>query len=300
MSLIEDLVFRLSRRAIRRQDPEFSKPTSTYGAYQTWRNEELLSQYRSHFSEKEVAAKDVLDFGCGSGELSLLCAHDWGARHVTGTDLNARGIATAKEKAAQLGLREKTTFFAAGASNAISLPSSSQDVILCFDVMEHVLDYREIIPEWHRVLRPGGQVLIFWIVWMHPYGHHLHSMIPLPWVHLIVPEETLLRVSARIYELPEFRPRYWHLDGKGEPKPNPYAGQKSLGHLNRLTTAVFDRIARQAGFLVHQHREPFQGGRLRWLKKGLVHLPPPFRDMFCSSFVYRLTKPVGAKASKDG
>lgn len=43
---------------------------------------------------------------------------------------------------------------------ALSFDSESQDGILTMDVLEHVPDYNAALREFHRVLRPGGRVVI--------------------------------------------------------------------------------------------------------------------------------------------
>lgn len=43
---------------------------------------------------------------------------------------------------------------------ALTLPSDSQDVVMSFEVLEHVPDYRAALREFFRVLRPGGSLLI--------------------------------------------------------------------------------------------------------------------------------------------
>ena len=43
---------------------------------------------------------------------------------------------------------------------SLSFADASLDIILCFDVLEHVSDYRSALAEFHRVLGPGGQLLL--------------------------------------------------------------------------------------------------------------------------------------------
>ncbi len=42
----------------------------------------------------------------------------------------------------------------------LSFADASLDIILCFDVLEHVPDYRAALREFHRVLDTGGQLVI--------------------------------------------------------------------------------------------------------------------------------------------
>ncbi len=164
------------------------------------------------------------------------------------------------------------------------------DVIVCFDVMEHVMEYEAIVREWARILAPGGLVLIWWSVWWHPYGHHLHTLIPLPWVHLMMSDESLFRVCARIYDTPQFQPRIWHFDEGGSRKSNPYKGRKSFDDLNKLTIRRFDQTVIGAGLQLRRKQiNSFGGSTLPGLKRFLAHSHWP--DFFCSSAVYELERP---------
>jgi SAM-dependent methyltransferase len=287
--LLEEICFRLSRKAhsagmvnpVAHNSATYSCP-----AYSDWRNSELITQFSDNFDPATVIGKRVLDFGCGTGELSIHVAA-LGAVSVVGTDLSERRVEEARIRSSTLGMGETISFQVAKSSEKIDLPESSLDAILCFDVMEHIMEYQAIILEWHRVLAENGRVLIWWSVWYHPYGHHLHTMIPLPWVHLFLSDASLLRICARIYELPEFKPRIWHFDCDGKRIPNPYARQRKFCDLNKLTTRKAEVLFRQAGFQIAKRMtHPFSGDRLRTLKHLLSKTR--FRDFFCGCAVYEL------------
>jgi SAM-dependent methyltransferase len=289
--LIEEAVFRLSMSAHNgnpKGDLLHRPATFSAEKYDEWRDESLNFQFEEYFRWDLIQGKRVLDFGCGTGPLSLLCAKN-GAKTVIGIDLSEASIERARRN--QSGGNLEVNFVLEESASRISLPDDSIDVILCFDVMEHVMNYESIISEWKKVLAPGGCVLIWWSVWWHPYGHHMHTMIPLPWVHVFMSDESLFRVCARIYDTPQFQPRIWHFDNSGKRKPNPYRDQGYFDDLNKLTIRRFDEVVARVGF--HPRRKqinPFTGSTLAGLKRLLAHSPWP--DFFCSSVVYELEKPV--------
>jgi SAM-dependent methyltransferase len=287
--LFEEIVFRLSMRAHNghpKGDLSHRPATFSVEKYDAWRAESLEQQFEEFFDWRQIEGKRVLDFGCGSGALSLLCAQK-GAKSVIGIDLGARVIARANELPRN---GFNLEFALADRTDRIPLPDNCVDAILCFDVMEHIMDYRAIVREWSRILAPRGRVLVWWSVWWHPYGHHLHTMIPLPWVHALLSDESMLRVCARIYDTPRFQPRIWHFDEQGKRKPNPYRGESRFGDLNKLTIRELDRVATAAGLRAARKQiNPFTG-RLAGVKKMLVRSPWP--DFFCSSVVYELEKPA--------
>ena len=288
--VLEEILFRLSMRAhTGRPKGDLSHRPATFSVdkYDEWRNENLRDQFETYFDWNLIEGKRVLDFGCGAGALSLLCAEK-GAKSVIGTDLSSQNIARAQRIFQTT--NENLSFRLEERTDHISLPDNSVDVILCFDVMEHIMDYESIIHEWARVLPPGGCVLLWWSVWWHPYGHHLQTMIPLPWVHVFMSDESLLRVCARIYDTPHFQPRIWHFDDGGKRKPNPYRGRVYFDDLNKLTIRRFDEIVVRAG--LQQRRKqinPFTGSSFSRLKSLLVRSPWP--DFFCSCVVCEIEKP---------
>lgn len=287
--LLEEVVFRLSMPAHSGSPKgDLSHRPATFSAdkYDDWRKESLKSQFETYFDWGLIRGKRVLDFGCGTGPLTLLCAQN-GAHSVIGLDLSTKSIARARSTPRDPSL--KVDFILEESTTKIPLPDNSVDVIVCFDVMEHVMDYEAIIAEWARVLAPGGCVLIWWSVWWHPYGHHLHTMIPLPWVHALMSDESLFRVCARIYDTPQFQPRIWHFEEDGSRKPNPYQGRVRFDDLNKLTIRRFDEIVARSGLQQRRKQiDPFTGSSFAGLKRWLAQSRWP--DFFCACAVYELQK----------
>ncbi len=126
---------------------------------------------------------------------------------------------------------------------------------------------------------------------MHPYGHHCHPLVNVPWAHLLLSDAALLRICARTYELSEYRGSFWHLDENGNKKANPYANDHTLeDYLNKLTTWKFEQVCRRVGFeIARRDIVPFSGNRGKGLKKMLAAIPF-LSDAFCSCVVYELRR----------
>jgi O-antigen biosynthesis protein len=99
------------------------------------------------------AGKEVLDIACGEGYGSALLRQV--ATRVTGVDIAPAAVehAAAKYRRPHLDFRQ-------GSCDAIPLPDGSVDVVVSFETLEHHDRHVEMIREIHRVLRPGGLVLI--------------------------------------------------------------------------------------------------------------------------------------------
>ena len=95
----------------------------------------------------------MLELGCGTGHvLDQLARRDPGLRLV-GSELYAEGLAPAR---ARLGPR--AALVQHDARRAPFRPAF--DVVGAFDVLEHVEEDHDVLAQSHRVLRPGGLLLL--------------------------------------------------------------------------------------------------------------------------------------------
>jgi 2-polyprenyl-3-methyl-5-hydroxy-6-metoxy-1,4-benzoquinol methylase len=92
---------------------------------------------------------DLLDVGCGTGVfLSLARERQW---RVTGTELSAYACRAAGAQ----GIRALQ-----GEVWEARLPDDSFDVVTCWHAIEHAGDPKRVVRECHRLLRPGGWLLL--------------------------------------------------------------------------------------------------------------------------------------------
>lgn len=108
------------------------------------RYQELLDRfepYRMH--------GNLLDVGCGGGDfLSVARARGW---NVFGTEYGDAFVASAAAKGATMHQ---------GALNAANYPGTLFDVIVSFEVIEHLALPMDMLTQADRVLRPGGLLYI--------------------------------------------------------------------------------------------------------------------------------------------
>ncbi|MGH7097634.1 MAG: class I SAM-dependent methyltransferase [Stellaceae bacterium] len=287
-SAAAELLFRIGkRRAVRGRTGQGIAEAASQQDYDQWRETRLETRFIEFFDPKLIAGKDVLDFACGSGALALFMARS-GARKVGGIDLNANGIETARYLARTQGVA--ADFRLASTTARIDFDDRSWDIVVCWSALEHIMEYESVIPEWKRILRPGGKVLIRWGPYFHPYGHHADVYCPIPWLHVFVSDRVINMVCSKMVNLPEFNPPFWDLDANGN-RIDHFAGSDTIGHLNHLTIARFERFFREAGFR-HARREfqTFTTLRRFPLAEKLLTLPG-LREFFTSSAVYELVAP---------
>ena len=99
----------------------------------------------------------VLEVASGSGGPSLYLAQKFGCK-ITGIDINANGIETAK-KAAQTAEAVSVHYQLADVERPLPFEDEAFDSIMCMDSINHFHDRLAVLREWQRVLRPGGRIV---------------------------------------------------------------------------------------------------------------------------------------------
>jgi len=158
-----------------------------------------MASYR--FARSFCASAKVLDLGCGSGYgAASLCDT---AATVTAVDVSADAIAFASARYRSPNL----TFRHIKAAEPLPFPDHSFDVVLSFQVIEHVSDEAGYLQEARRVLKPGGRMIIVtpdrtlrllplqkpWNRWhLREYSAASLQRIAAPWFQI----ESTLRMGA--------------------------------------------------------------------------------------------------------
>ena len=182
MSLPETILFSLAKRLYQSElghSSEMKDALQSENAYADFRSQQ--SQFVLNAAAAcgiRLKGKVVVDFGCFDGAITSRYA-DAEATHVYGIDIDKDAIA----KARQHHSRDHITFLESDVKR-MPLQDSSVDVILCYDVFEHVAHPADMLHECYRILRPGGQLLIGTWGWYHPFAPHLWSTMPVPWAHV--------------------------------------------------------------------------------------------------------------------
>lgn len=98
----------------------------------------------------------ILDAGCGNGRDFEILSNS--AQKLVGVDFSPGMIREAKFKAEKL----TDTCVHLVASDITSLPfkDNSFDLIVCSEVLEHVPEWLKAISEFHRLLKPSGDLII--------------------------------------------------------------------------------------------------------------------------------------------
>jgi SAM-dependent methyltransferase len=95
--------------------------------------------------------RDVLEAGCGEGYGADLIADD--ARRVVGLDYDESAVAHVRARYPRVEMRH-------GNLAELPLPDADVDVVVNFQVIEHLWDQGQFVAECLRVLRPSGVLLM--------------------------------------------------------------------------------------------------------------------------------------------
>ena len=103
----------------------------------------------------DPAGRDVLELGCGSGYAAYLISLR-NPKSYFGVDLMDEQIALANRR----GLPENFAFIVGDAADLSCFEDNSRDDIIIFGALHHIPEWRKVIREARRVLKPGGKFFI--------------------------------------------------------------------------------------------------------------------------------------------
>ncbi|MBU0677841.1 MAG: methyltransferase domain-containing protein [Verrucomicrobia bacterium] len=128
-----------------------------YGKKDDWESYNYLTR-KEHvfklFAGQEITS--VLDIGCGSGDYMDL-APTFSCRY-TGVDFSEKMIGAAKEKAARQGV--ENVDFRMGDASGLAFDDASFDAVMGIGLIEYLEDPVPMLKEIHRVLKPGGKLIM--------------------------------------------------------------------------------------------------------------------------------------------
>jgi ubiquinone/menaquinone biosynthesis C-methylase UbiE len=131
-----------------------------------------LDFWKDHFATRSICENgeiggNILDLGCGTGEIDIWLARAKADARIDAVDLCVEALEVAREHLAKetADVRNRIFFHQ---STVESLPFDDNSFDCCFisHTLEHISDHGTIFGEIYRVLRPGAPVVI-----VVPFGH---------------------------------------------------------------------------------------------------------------------------------
>ena len=151
-------------------------PTPDY-IIERYRRNRLWRLFPKEFMFKhlgEMDRKEILDFGCGEGQLSTQLARLGGL--VTASDISPELVDLAKRRAILDGVQDRIDFIVADVAESL-LPKNKFDFVICHAALHHV-DLRSVMPHILACLKPGGVAIMVEPIAFSPLLQRSRDMLP--------------------------------------------------------------------------------------------------------------------------
>ena len=261
----------------------------------------FFDRFDGALSVRDLTDKDVLDIGCGHGGRTAYYVRHGGPRSIVGLEVSHDRASVADASSRRLCDGGRISF-TVGFGEEMPFKDDSFDLLLSYDVFEHVADLRMVLEECFRVLRPEGCLYALFPPYYGPRAHHLDFITTLPFLHHVFSPRVLVSAANQILkEQPELR------DYPVADPRRSYLGREVLPGMNGTTERDVRRLIAGLSFeKMELTLVPFAsgpGGRMkravRLVCAGLVRLPWPFtRDVFASTIRCILRKPKAPHFSR--
>jgi SAM-dependent methyltransferase len=114
-----------------------------------------LALYAAVAGAGDLSGKEVLEVGCGRGGGSAFVFERFGPSSMTGVDLAHTAIERCRRRYGRPGLT-----FLSGDAQSLPFPAEAFDAVINVESSHCYPDMALFLGEVHRVLRPGGQLLL--------------------------------------------------------------------------------------------------------------------------------------------
>lgn len=126
--------------------------TLSMGIDRGWRKKGLLAL-------KDLAPQTILDIATGTGDLAIQTYDLLKPNHITGIDISEGMMEVGRKKVEKLGLSDKIDFAKKDCTN-LDIADNSYDAATVGFGVRNFEDLDKGIQEIHRVLKPGGKLMI--------------------------------------------------------------------------------------------------------------------------------------------
>ena len=144
-------------------------------------NHQIVGEFDKIFP---IKGADLLDIGASPHGYAMEKCFELGVSRYVGIGLDIEAAQDMRAGGSQGRLRLMN-------AQDLAFADRTFDAVVSMSTFEHIADVPKALHEIHRVLKPGGKVLLsFEPLWTCPYGHHLHhlgeisDLVP-PWAHLV-------------------------------------------------------------------------------------------------------------------
>jgi SAM-dependent methyltransferase len=254
---------------------------------------QVLVDYLKPFNLMDnLRRKTVLDFGSGHGGRSFWFAQYAG--FVEGIEIHQSLVDISTEYAGRKNIQN--IHYSVGSETKIAFADQYFDVIISFDVLEHVQKPDLIMAEFQRVLKKGGIAIVIFTPYYGMFSHHLNYVTLFPALHwLFSPHDLVEAVNELLIEYPPFAAL--HIDQQPGPGVSYNGKRLCLPTLNGLTAREYKGIVASLNFEIITlkftpilSKFPILGTFGKMMNRILNYIPG-FEEYFSHNVVSILRKP---------
>lgn len=99
--------------------------------------------------------KHILEIGCGRGVGTKLIQKNFQPKFIDAIDLDPRMIALAKKR-----VKDSSLSFQVASASRLPFKQNTFDAVVDFGIIHHIPDWKICLQELHRVLKPGGEIIM--------------------------------------------------------------------------------------------------------------------------------------------
>ena len=105
--------------------------------------------------------KTAIDVGCGNGRHLKSLGFQLSNAKIIGIDQSVQEINKLQSEFSEHICKNQNSYkFIMGDVRNIQIKDNSQDLVICSEVLEHVPNFKDVLKECYRNLRPGAVMLI--------------------------------------------------------------------------------------------------------------------------------------------
>lgn len=188
----------------------------------------FFAHFHGRLTLDDLRGRDVLDLGCGYGGRTVYYAREGRVREIHGIDISEEVMRRCALLAREL--RAPRARFEMGRAEALPYGDGSFDLVLSYDVLEHVEDPATSLLEIARVLRPGGAAWLVFPSYLGALSSHLDYLTRIPALHRVFDPLTIIEV---VNEFLDSEPERLGVGLQPPPRMTP-VGREALPSLNGM------------------------------------------------------------------
>ena len=238
-----------------------------------------------------IQGRRLLDLGSGYGGRTLEFVRQCRVHSAIGVEVYERLVTLSTQYVRGQSLTNCN--FLLGSQDTVPLEDESVDVVVSYDVVEHVADPRKMLTEIRRVLAPGGMAFIVFTPYWGAISHHLTYITKLPSLHWVFSPDVLVMAINGILQSP--LGRSFGTNAQPLPKQS-YDGRKRVlpslngaGSLDVVDMCRDFEVVETRWFPLLT-RFPVLGRAGSALNAALIRVVPVTRDLVCANFALVLRK----------